>query len=103
MLLGRVPQDAIAELKALANIIQSSIEQIEEVTTTNSFTFPPPDSTFTPESEAPRMDPAIQTAGSLIASAAAQLITLVRPASLTLLGISRQVSQRVLGAMVCYC
>ena len=91
-LLGRVSQNAIAELKALANIIQSSIEQIEEVTAANSFIFPSPDSTFSPESEAPRMHPAIQSAGSLIASAAAQLITRVRPASLTLFEISTQVS-----------
>ncbi|KAH9994291.1 S-adenosyl-L-methionine-dependent methyltransferase [Russula vinacea] len=89
-LLGRVPLDTIAELKALANIIQSSIEQIEQVTTANSFTFPSPDSTFSPETEAPRMHPAIQSAGSLIASAAGQLITLVRPAPLTLLDISSQ-------------
>ena len=90
-----MPQDTITELKALANIIQSSIEQIEEVTTANSFTFPSPDSSFTPESEAPRMDPAILSAGSLIASAAGQLITLVRPAPLTLLDISTQVSLEV--------
>ena len=38
------------------------------------------------------MHSAIQSAGSLIASAAAQLITRVRPASLTLLEISTQVS-----------
>ncbi|KAH9993416.1 S-adenosyl-L-methionine-dependent methyltransferase [Russula vinacea] len=82
--------NAIAELKALANIIQSSIEQIEEVTTANFFTFPSPDSTFSPETEAPRMHPAIQSAGSLIASAAGQLITLVRPAPFTLLDISTQ-------------
>jgi hypothetical protein len=94
-LLGRVPQDAIAELKALVNIIQSSIEQIEEVTTANSFTFPSPDSTFSPESEAPRMHPAIQSAGSLIASAAGQLITLVRPVPLTLLDITVQASLEV--------
>jgi hypothetical protein len=90
-----VQQDAIAELKALANIIQSSIEQIEEVATANSFTFPSPDSTFSPESEAPRMHPAIQSAGSLIASAATQLITLVRPAPHTLFDITVQVSLEV--------
>ena len=94
-LLGRVPQNAIAELKALANIIQSSIEQIEQVATANCFTFPSPDSTFSLETEAPRMHPAIQSAGSLIASAAGQLITLVRPAPLTLLDISSQVSLEV--------
>jgi AraC-like DNA-binding protein len=87
---GTVSQDALAELKALGNIIQSSIEQIEQVTTANSFTFPSPDSTFSPESEAPRMYPAIQSAGSLITSAAAQLITLVRPAPLTVLDITVQ-------------
>ena len=106
MLLGRVPQNAIAELKALANIIQSSIEQIEEVTTANFFTFPSPDSTFSPETEAPRMHPAIQSAGSLIASAAGQLITLVRPAPFTLLDISTQVSPEVFqkfAASVSYC
>ena len=88
-------QDSLSELKALANIIQSSIQQIEAVVTTNSFTFPSPDSTFSPESEAPRMHPAIQSAGSLIVSAAAQLITLVRPAPLTLLDILLQVSLKV--------
>ena len=85
----------MAELKALANIIQTSIEQIEQVVTANSFTFPSPDSTFSPESEAPRMHPAIQSAGSLITSAAGQLITLVRPAPLILLDITVQVSLEV--------
>jgi hypothetical protein len=37
------------------------------------------------------MHPAILSAGSLIASAAAQLVTLVRPAPLTLFDISMQV------------
>ncbi len=88
----RVLDDSLAELKALANIIQSSIEQIEADLSTNSLTFPSPDSKFSLESEAPRMDPDIQSAGSLITSAAAQLITLVRPAPITLLEISLQVS-----------
>lgn len=103
-LLGRVSQDAIPALKALTSIIiQSSIVQIEEVTTADSFTFPSPDSTFIPETEALRMHPAIQSAGSLIVSAAAQLMTLVRPAPLTLLDISTQVSRRFLGTTVRYC
>jgi hypothetical protein len=87
----RALPDALAELKALANIIQSSIEQIEATVTTNSFTYPSPDSTFSLETEAPRMHPAILSAGSLITSAAAQLITLVRPAPLTLFDIMMQV------------
>ncbi|KAI0266044.1 S-adenosyl-L-methionine-dependent methyltransferase, partial [Russula aff. rugulosa BPL654] len=77
-------------LKALANIIQSSIEQIEATVTTNSFTYPSSGSTFSLETEAPRMHPAIMSAGSLITSAAAQLITLVRPAPLTLFDITMQ-------------
>jgi hypothetical protein len=97
VLLRRVSQDALAELKALGNIIQSSIQQIEEVVTANSFTFPSSDSTFSPwfslKSEAPRMHPAIQSAGSLIVSAAAQLMTLVRPAPQTALDISMQVGR----------
>jgi hypothetical protein len=78
-------------MKALANIIQSSVEQIEAAVTANSFNFPSPDSPFSPESEVPRMHPAIQSAGSLITSAAAQLMTLVRPAPLTLLDLMMQV------------
>ncbi|KAI0278950.1 hypothetical protein BGY98DRAFT_1096446 [Russula aff. rugulosa BPL654] len=83
-------RDALAELKALANIIQSSIEQIEADLSTNTLTFPSPDSTFSLESEAPRMHPDIQSAGSLITSAATQLISLARPAQITLLEISLQ-------------
>jgi hypothetical protein len=85
-------QNPLAELKALANIIQSSIEQIEATIATNSFTYPSPDSTFSFETEAPRMHPAILSAGSLITSAAAQLITLVRPAPLTLFDVMMQVT-----------
>jgi hypothetical protein len=98
----RVPRDALAELKALANIIQSSIEQIEADLSTNTLTFPSPDSTFSLESEAPRMHPDIQSAGSLITSAAAQLISLARPAQITLLEISLQVSLKFFGAIVDY-
>jgi hypothetical protein len=84
-------QDALTELKALAGIIQTSVEQIEAAVHANSFAFPSPDSPFSPESEAPRMHTAIRLAGSLLTSAAAQLITLVRPAPLTLLDVMMQV------------
>jgi len=94
----RTSQDALAELKTLANIIQSSVEQIEAVITANSFNFPSPESTFTFESEAPRMHPAIQSAGLLITSAAAQLMTLVRPAPLTILDTTLQVRLKVFKA-----
>jgi hypothetical protein len=82
----------LAELKALVNIIQSSVEQIEATVTANSFTFPSPDSTYSRETEAPRMHPDILSAGSLITSAATQLITLVRPAPFTLFESALQVT-----------
>ena len=85
----------MAELKSLADIIQSSVEQIEAVVTDNSFTFPSPESPFSFESEAPRMHPAIQSAGLLITSAAAQLMTLVRPAPITVLDVQGQVRSKV--------
>jgi hypothetical protein len=90
-------------LKTLIYIIKASIEQIEAVTIANSFTLPSLDSTFSLESEEPRMHPAIQSAGSLITSAAAQLITLVRPVQHTLFDISLQVSPKFLGAVRDYC
>ncbi|KAI0264077.1 S-adenosyl-L-methionine-dependent methyltransferase [Russula aff. rugulosa BPL654] len=85
-----VSLDGLAELKALGNIIQSSIEQIEAVVSANSFIFPSPDSTFSLESDAPHKHPAIQSATSLITSAAAQLIARVRPAPLSVLDLSTQ-------------
>jgi hypothetical protein len=85
----------LAELKALAKIIQSSVEQIEATVTTNSLTYPSSASIFSPETEAPRMHPTILSAGSLITSAAAQLITLARPAPLTVFDVTMQVTLSV--------
>jgi hypothetical protein len=91
VLLRSAQPDGLAELKALANIILSSVEQIEAVVVANSFTYPSADSTFSLESEAPRMHPDIQSAGSLITSAAAQITALVRPAPLSLWDTAQQV------------
>jgi len=88
--LAKEPKDSLAELKALANIVQSSIDRIEAVVTANSFTYPSSESPVTPESEAPHMHPGILSAGSLITSAAAQLITLVRPAPLAVFDVMLQ-------------
>ncbi|KAH9167773.1 S-adenosyl-L-methionine-dependent methyltransferase [Lactarius sanguifluus] len=80
----------LAELKALANIIQSSVDDIETVINANSLVLPSSDKAFNLESEAPRMHPSIQAAGSLITSAAAQLMTLMRPAPLVVLDVAMQ-------------
>lgn len=93
LLLERMSQDVLAELKTLANIIQSSIDSIEATVTSNAFIFPSSDVPFSLESEAPRMHPSIQSAGSLIASASAQLMTLVRPAPLVVLDVVMQVNR----------
>jgi hypothetical protein len=87
----RASQDSLAELRLLGNIIQSSIEQIEAVAISNNFTFPSQDSPFNFKSEAPCFHPAIDSAGMLITSAAAQLMALVRPAPRTIADISMQV------------
>lgn len=79
------------ELKTLANIIQSSIDNIEAVVNDNAFVLPSTNSSYSLESEAPRMHPSIQSAGSLITSAAAQLMTLVRPAPLVVADTVMQV------------
>jgi len=80
----------LSELRALGNIIQSSIEQIEATVAANSFTFPSSDAPFSPDSEAPRMHHAILSAGLHITSAASQLITLVRPTPLTVFDVMVQ-------------
>ncbi|KAH9012304.1 S-adenosyl-L-methionine-dependent methyltransferase [Lactarius hengduanensis] len=82
----------LAELKALANIIQSSVDDIEAAVNTNAFVLPSPNQPFNLQSEAPHMHPSIQSAGSLITSAAAQLMTLVRPAPLVVLDVVMQVN-----------
>lgn len=101
-LLRSASQDALGELRALANIKQSSVEQIEGVVAANSFVFPSPDSPFSFESEGPRMHPAIQTAGSLITAAAEQLITLVKPSPNIVLDTSMQVKLKVPCTMDCH-
>ncbi|KAH9167780.1 S-adenosyl-L-methionine-dependent methyltransferase [Lactarius sanguifluus] len=82
--------EVLAELKALANIIQSSVDDIETAVNTNAFVLPSSNQSFNLQSEAPHMHPSIQSAGSLITSAAAQLMTLVRPAPLVVLDVAMQ-------------
>ena len=101
-LLERVPQDVLAELKALANIIQSSVDNIEAAVNANAFTLPSSNVSFSLESEAPRMHPSVQSAGSLITSAAGQLMTLVRPTPLVIIDVMMQVNQIVPVIISCF-
>lgn len=83
-------------MKSLASIIQSSVDKIEEVLNDNALVLPSSNAPFSLESESPRMHPSIQSAGSLITSAAAQLLTLGGSAPLVVLDVMMQVNQTAL-------
>jgi len=89
----------LAELKALANIIQSSVDKIEEAVDTNDLVLPSSDAPFSLDSEAPLMHPSIQSASSLIMSAAGQIVTLVRPAQWVVCNAVTEVDQIVPGTI----
>lgn len=80
-----------SELRALSNLIQSSVEKIEAALASRSQTFPSMDDPFTLESEAVRMSPDVLGPGSIIIAAAAQLISCVRVPALTVLTTCGQV------------
>ena len=77
-LLKTKSMDAIIELKALSKVIHDSIQAIETIISSNNTNFPSPYTSFTMESEAPRMLPGVDQACALIISAAGQLISSVR-------------------------
>jgi hypothetical protein len=79
-------------MKTLASIIQSSVDKIEEVLAANALVLSSSNAPFSLESESPRMHPSIQSAGSLITSAAAQLMTLGGSAPLVVLDVMMQVN-----------
>ncbi|KAH9065481.1 S-adenosyl-L-methionine-dependent methyltransferase [Lactarius vividus] len=96
---SRTSQDVLGGLKTFVNIIQSSVDKIEEVLSSSVLFLPSSNVPFSLESESPRMDPSIQSAASLITSAAMQLMTLVRPAPLVVTVVVMQVN-RMVAAMI---
>ncbi|EMD33481.1 hypothetical protein CERSUDRAFT_87325 [Gelatoporia subvermispora B] len=68
----------VAALRALQEIISSSIDRIEESCKSRGLDFPSLDEPFTPENDAARADPAVQEASTLLAAAAHQLIATVQ-------------------------
>ncbi|KAF7347117.1 S-adenosyl-L-methionine-dependent methyltransferase [Mycena venus] len=82
--------DALLELKALAAIINDSISTIEKSLKDSSLIYPSLRAPFTPDSEAARSIPEVQTAGGHIISAAAQMIAIVRPPPLTMIAHAQQ-------------
>ncbi|KAJ7455082.1 S-adenosyl-L-methionine-dependent methyltransferase [Mycena latifolia] len=83
---GSLCQDVITELKALADIINKSIATIETSMKENSLTYPSPVAFFSPQSEAGRNLPEVQTAGSNIVAAASQIISVVRSVNFSVPG-----------------
>ena len=82
----------IAELRALLDVMTSSVDKLEETMASRGQTYPSLDSLYSPESEAPRTSPDVLALGDLIVSAAAQLIAAVRPTPIAPLLTSLQVS-----------
>ncbi|KAJ3554256.1 hypothetical protein NM688_g3204 [Phlebia brevispora] len=74
-----------SELRALADLINGAVAQIEAACASRSKTFPSSDEPFTLESEAARMSPDVLLPGNIIVAAAQQLISAVRVPALTLL------------------
>ena len=82
------------ELKALVKLVSDSVDRIEKSCKARNVAFPSLAGTYSPESEAARLDPAVLQAAADISAATAQLSALVRPPPLTLITISRQVSDK---------
>ncbi|KAJ3555091.1 hypothetical protein NM688_g2768 [Phlebia brevispora] len=84
------PKSSASELRALVDLLNGAVTQIEAACASRSQIFPPSDDPFTLESEAARMSPDVLLPGNIIVAAAQQLIAAVRiPAlTLTLTGLS---------------
>lgn len=70
--------DGLAELKALGNIIATSIGQIEDALKAASLPFPSLRTPYTPELEAARNLSEVVNASAFITAAASQLVATVR-------------------------
>ncbi|KAA1472201.1 O-methyltransferase [Dentipellis sp. KUC8613] len=79
--------NALAELKALASLIQSNVGRIEAAAASESLEFPSLWTTFSPQSEAARQSPDIADATAQIVAAASQLIAAVRAPPLTVMSL----------------
>lgn len=85
-------ETTVVELRALANLINDSVEKIEAACKAGPKSYPLLDDSFTPDSEAIRKDPTVAAEGDIIVAAATQLIAAVRPPSVSLTVHALQVS-----------
>ncbi|KAF8891394.1 S-adenosyl-L-methionine-dependent methyltransferase [Infundibulicybe gibba] len=72
-------------LSSLANLISASIAAIERNCVARKVKLPSLDEPFTPQSEAPLLDPEVQNAAAIVIAAAAQLTATLRLAPVTLI------------------
>lgn len=77
-------KSAASELRALADLINTAVKQVESACASRSQTYPLADEPFSPQSEAARMSPDVLQAGDIIVAAASQLISTVRVPAMTL-------------------
>ncbi len=84
-------QDTVKELRALSQLINASIDEIEHAMVSRGQSFPLLNESYSLESEIPRMEPDMVAAGAVITSAAAQLIAAVRIPAVSALVTALQV------------
>ena len=86
-------QSPVAELRALSDLIKSSVDKIEALCVERGSTYPSLDTPFSPQSDAPRMIPDVIEEGVIIVAASAQLIAAVRPPPVGMIGQAFQVRE----------
>lgn len=69
----------IGELHALVNILQSTVDKLDETMASRGQTYPSLDDPYSVESEAPRNSPDVLALCDVLVSAAGQLIAAARP------------------------
>lgn len=73
------PNAGIGELRALVDILQSTVDKLDETMTSRGQIYPSLDDPYSVESEAPRNSPDILALCDVLVSAAGQLIATARP------------------------
>lgn len=84
-------QDSFHDIRALLDLIKTSIDDAERACITSGQLFPSLDTLYSSKSEAARSHPAVEQASNILIAAAYQLIATVRPPPVTLTLHSTQV------------
>lgn len=90
-LTSKMPPLSLSTLRSLADIITGSVSAIENACISKEMDIPSMDMPFSPQSEAPLMDPEISRLASTIVAAASQISVMIVPAPIGLVTTSLQV------------